>query len=107
MLKIMNVKMVVDEEGNEVRALEVLCALHKMLEKDYNYFDYTHGLEPSLEDVFDMLEKAKAVKLVKPSVVTALATPYDVRKGERFGEVYAWLREMLEEGAEDEENFDK
>ena len=104
-VKIMNVKMVVDEEGNEVKASEALGALHKMLEKDYNYFDYTNGLEPSLEDVFDMLEKAKAVKIVKPSVMTALATPYDVRKGERFGEVYAWLREMLEEGAGDEENF--
>ena len=97
MLKIMNVKMVVDEEGNEVKALGALCALHKMLEKDYNYFEWTSQLDPVLEDTFDMLERAKAVKLVKPSAIATLITPYDVRKGERFTEVYNWLKEMLEE----------
>ena len=89
--------MIVDEEGNEVRAIEALYALHKMNEKDYNYLEWTNNSEPILDDLFDMLERAKAVKLVKPSVIAALITPFDVRKGERFAEVYNWLKEMLEE----------
>ena len=97
MLKIMNVKMVVDEEGNEVRALEALYALHKMNEKDYNYLEWTNNSDPILEDLFEMLERAKAVKLVKSSVIAGSIIPFDVRKGERFAEVYAWLKEMLEE----------
>ena len=66
MLKIMNVKMVVDEEGNEVKALVALYALHKMNEKDYNYLEWTNNSEPILDDLFDMLERAKAVKSRRP-----------------------------------------
>ena len=96
MLKITNVKMVVDEEGNEVRADDLLRVMHNLQVNDIFLFD---------TEVYDLLFKAKATD----QHIEKVNNNYEVTvsKGERFGEVYAWLREMLEEGAEDEENFSK
>lgn len=86
MLKIMNVKMVVDEEGNEVRADDLLRVMHNLQVNDIFLFD---------TEVYDLLFKAKAIQ----QHIEKVNNNYEVTvsKGERFGEVYAWLKEMLEE----------
>ena len=85
MLKIMNVKMVVDEEGNEVRADDLLRVMHNLQVNDIFLFD---------TEVYDLLFKAKAIQ----QHIERVNNNYEcsVSKGERFGEVYAWLKEVLE-----------
>lgn len=88
MLKIMNVKMVVDEEGNEVRADDALFLLSKLEAGEKRSYENLGFEYPYL---CSLLTNAKAIKGVKELGISW------VRKGERFAEVYAWLKEMLEE----------
>jgi hypothetical protein len=90
MLKIMNVKMVVDEEGNEVRADELLQAMQQIEEalSISNSFYYYSGY-----DFYWMLINSMAIKVTEISE----GGRHTAIKGERFAEVYAWLKEMLEE----------
>ena len=88
MLKIMNVKMVADEEGNEVRADDLVSLLFKIDEVfKYSYNNLSHEYPYRVS----LLEKSEAIKGVKELGITW------VRKGERFAEVYNWLKEMLED----------